>query len=103
MIALDPLPSPIRFIRRDWLSANHVLLCGSGGNVLVDSGYVTRVPLTLSLLRSEQGIGDAPLALLVNTHGHSDHVGGNAAIKAAYGCPIAFPAAEAPLVDAWDS
>ncbi len=103
MIALDPLPSPIRFIRRDWLSANHVLLCGSGGNVLVDSGYVTRVPLTLSLLRSEQGIGDAPLALLVNTHGHSDHVGGNAAIKAAYGCPIAFPAAEAPLVDAWDT
>jgi len=103
MNARDRLPPPVRFFLRDWLSANHVLLSGAQGHVLIDSGYVTHAPLTLSLLRSPRGIGDAPLALLVNTHGHSDHVGGNAAIKAAYGCPIAFPAAEAPLVDAWDT
>lgn len=103
MNARDRLPPAVRFIRRDWLSANHVLLSGPEGHVLVDSGYVAHAPLTLSLLRSPQGIGDAPLALLVNTHGHSDHVGGNAAIRQAYGCPIAFPAAEAPLVDAWDT
>lgn len=103
MNARDRLPPPVRFILRDWLSANHVLLSGPDGNVLVDSGYVTHAPHTLSLLRSPQGIGEAPLTLLVNTHGHSDHVGGNAAIRQAYGCPIAFPAAEAPLVDAWDT
>ncbi len=103
MTAHDTLPACIRFIRRDWLSSNHVLLCGREGHVLVDSGYVTRVAQTLALLRSEAGIGTAPLALIVNTHGHSDHVGGNATIQAAYGCPIAFPAAEAPLVDAWDT
>lgn len=98
------LPPQVSVFVRDWLSANHVLLKDDRrGHVLVDSGYVTHAPLTLSLLRSAAGIGHAPLRKLVNTHGHSDHVGGNAAIKAAYGCPIAFPAAEAPFVDAWDT
>lgn len=103
MSAHVTLPPSLRFILRDWLSANHVVLLSRDGHVLVDTGYVTHVPRTLALLRSAQGIGDAPLARIVNTHGHSDHVGGNAALKAAYGCPIAFPAAEAPLVDAWDT
>ena len=44
----------------------------------------------------------APLAKIVNTHCHSDHMGGNAALVRAYGCPIAVPEAEAPLIEAWD-
>jgi glyoxylase-like metal-dependent hydrolase (beta-lactamase superfamily II) len=40
--------------------------------------------------------------MVVNTHCHSDHMGGNAALARAYGCPIAVPAGEAPLIAAWD-
>ena len=29
-------------------------------------------------------------------------MGGNAALRRAYGCPIAVPAGEAPLIEAWD-
>jgi glyoxylase-like metal-dependent hydrolase (beta-lactamase superfamily II) len=40
--------------------------------------------------------------LLVNTHCHSDHMGGNAAVQRVYGCPTLVPADEAPLIRAWD-
>jgi len=87
---------------RDWLSANHVLLKSRDGHVLIDTGYVRHLPLTLALLRSPRGLGNEPLAAIVNTHCHSDHMGGNAAVKRAYGCPVAVPAGEAPLIEAWD-
>lgn len=97
-----PLPSQLRVFVRDWLSSNNVLLKSRDGHVLIDSGYTTHAPLTLALLASERGVGDAPLALVANTHCHSDHVGGNAAIARRYGCPIAVPATEAPFVARWD-
>jgi glyoxylase-like metal-dependent hydrolase (beta-lactamase superfamily II) len=95
------LPPQLHVFVRDWLSANNVLLQSRDGHVLIDSGYSTHAPLTLALV--DRVLGSAPLARLVNTHGHSDHVGGNAAIKQAHACPIAFPAAEADLVDRWDT
>ena len=96
------LPPQVHVFVRDWLSSNNVLLKGRGGNVLIDSGYARHVPMTLALLATRQGLDDAPLARLVNTHCHSDHMGGNAAIRARYRCPVMLPAGEAPLIDAWD-
>jgi glyoxylase-like metal-dependent hydrolase (beta-lactamase superfamily II) len=87
---------------RDWLSANQVVLRGRDGGVVIDSGYGKHAPLTLALEASRMGLDGAPLAKLVNTHCHSDHMGGNAALRRAYGCPIAVPAGEAPLIEAWD-
>lgn len=95
-------PSEVQVLVRDWLSANHVLLKGDDGAVLVDTGYVRHAPFTLALLRSEPVLGKAPLAKIVNTHCHSDHMGGNAAIAQAYGCTIGVPEGEAPLIEAWD-
>jgi hydroxyacylglutathione hydrolase len=37
-----------------------------------------------------------------NTHWHPDHIGGNAAIKAATGCTVTGPAAEAAKIDTLD-
>ena len=98
----DLLPPQLHVFVRDWLSSNNILLKSRDGHVLIDSGYVRHAPLTLALLASERGLGDAPLAWLVNTHCHSDHVGGNAAIVRRYECPVAVPEAEAPLVERWD-
>ncbi len=96
------LPPQMHVFVRDWLSANQVVLRSRDGCVVIDSGYGKHVPLTLALVASRQGLDGAPLAKLVNTHCHSDHVGGNAALRRAYGCTIAVPAGEAPLVAAWD-
>ena len=96
------LPPQMHVFVRDWLSSNNVLLKSDLGHVLIDSGYLAHSAMTLSLIATPRGLGSAPLAKLVNTHCHSDHMGGNAAIKARYGCPIALPEGEAPLVDAWD-
>jgi glyoxylase-like metal-dependent hydrolase (beta-lactamase superfamily II) len=102
-MAADLFPPQLHVFVRDWLSANHVLLKSRDGNVLVDSGYGRHAPLTLALLATPRGLGDEPLAWLVNTHCHSDHVGGNAAVADRYACPIAIPQGEAAAVERWDT
>jgi glyoxylase-like metal-dependent hydrolase (beta-lactamase superfamily II) len=94
------LPTQIQVFERGWLSSNNVLLKGRDGAALVDSSYVTHAPQTLALL--EHALGTARLARLVNTHCHSDHMGGNRAVQEAHGCRTTIPAGEAPLIDRWD-
>ena len=96
------LPPQMHVFVRDWLSANQVVLKSRDGGVVIDSGYCKHAPLTLALVASRMGLDGAPLAKLVNTHCHSDHMGGNAALRRAYGCAIAVPAGEAPSIAAWD-
>ena len=96
------LPPQVHVFVRDWLSSNNVLLKSRDGHVLIDSGHMRHAALTLALLRTPQGIAAEPLARLVNTHCHSDHMGGNAAIRSRYACPIAVPFGEAPIIEAWD-
>jgi glyoxylase-like metal-dependent hydrolase (beta-lactamase superfamily II) len=92
----------ITVFERGWLSSNNVLLRGHGGDgaVLVDSGYWTHADQTIALLH--RALAGGRLDRIVNTHLHSDHCGGNAAIQAAFGCEIDVPAGEAEDVDAWD-
>src|SRR6478672_4250718 len=93
------LPPSMRVFERGWLSSNNVLFTGDQP-ALVDSGYVTHSAQTLALV--SHALSTQPLALLVNTHLHSDHCGGNAALQAAYGCRTIIPAAEADKVARWD-
>jgi len=90
----------MRVLERGWLSSNSVVMTAPGDTVVVDSGYLSHVPHTLSLV--EDALGGRALDRLVNTHCHSDHMGGNAALQSRYGCHTAVPAGEAPLIDRWD-
>jgi len=94
------LPPSIQVIERGWLSSNNVVLHARTSATVVDSGYGTHVPQTLALL--EHALAGKKLARLVNTHCHSDHMGGNAAIQKKYGCTTSIPEGEAPLIDRWD-
>ena len=95
------LPSSIRVIERGWLNCNSIVLLAPGDNVLVDSGYCTHRERTLELLASREGLDRQPLERLVNTHCHSDHMGGNAAVASQYGCRITIPAGEVKHVEPW--
>lgn len=93
------LPATMRVFERGWLSSNNVLFTGPQ-SALVDSGYVTHAAQTLALV--DHALEGRPLARLLNTHLHSDHCGGNAALQARYRCHTLIPAAEADKVRAWD-
>jgi glyoxylase-like metal-dependent hydrolase (beta-lactamase superfamily II) len=94
------LPEGIQVIERGWLSSNNVVLHAHTGAVVVDSGYGAHVPQTLALI--ERALAGKELVRLVNTHCHSDHMGGNAAIRKKYGCRTSIPEGEAALIDGWD-
>ena len=95
------LPPEIIVIERGWLSANNVLLLGRDRTALVDSGYCSHAAQTVALV--ERALGGRPLDWLLNTHLHSDHCGGNAALKERY--PLLqtlIPPGQAAQVYAWD-
>jgi glyoxylase-like metal-dependent hydrolase (beta-lactamase superfamily II) len=94
------LPRSVQVIERGWLSANNIVLHDEGSATVIDSGYGAHVPQTLALL--ERALAGKNLARLVNTHCHSDHMGGNAAIQRKYGCRTSIPSGEAAIVDRWD-
>jgi glyoxylase-like metal-dependent hydrolase (beta-lactamase superfamily II) len=102
-MASPALPATVRVVARDWLNSNNIVLLQPGRNVVVDTGYASHAHDTLALLRQAQHLGDQPLHLIVNTHCHSDHMGGNALLARTYGCPVAVPEGEAPSIRAWDT
>ena len=94
------LPESMHVLQRGWLSSNNILFTGGEQSALVDSGYATHAPQTLNLVAHL--LRGRRLDLLVNTHLHSDHCGGNAALQQAYGCRTLIPEAEARAVRDWD-
>ena len=100
-MASPALPRGVSVFERGWLSANNILLDGPSGATLVDSGYASHSDQTVALV--ESALGPRPLVQLLNTHLHSDHCGGNAALQARYpGLQTWIPPGEAESVRAWD-
>lgn len=97
------LPPGIEIFERGWLSANNIFLYSDEDVSLVDSGYCAHQKMTLELVRNAlTRHGFNKLNKVVNTHLHSDHCGGNAALSAAFDCEIWIPEAEALAVQNWD-
>lgn len=94
------LPRSMRVFERGWLSANNILFLEGERAALVDSGYVAHADQTVALLR--HGLDGRALTRLVNTHGHSDHIGGNARVAAEFGCAILVPEGYRQVVADWD-
>ena len=88
------------FFERPYPSANAVLLLGPTP-VLVDPGFGSDVPALLEWLAANSVEADK-LGCVVNTHYHSDHVGGNHALQLHYGLEVAAHAYDAAMVNSRD-
>jgi glyoxylase-like metal-dependent hydrolase (beta-lactamase superfamily II) len=96
-----------RVIERGWLSANNIVLHGEPGEgaLLIDSGHSVHAAQTVALVRAALNAhpaGPQPLTRLVNTHLHSDHCGGNAALQAHWRPRTAVPPGHADAARRWD-
>lgn len=95
------LPQGMTIFERGWLSSNNILIQGREAAALIDSGYVSHAPQTLALV--DAALEGRVLDVLVNTHLHSDHCGGNAALQHRYPALQTWIApGQSAHVAAWD-
>jgi glyoxylase-like metal-dependent hydrolase (beta-lactamase superfamily II) len=94
------LPASLLVLERGWLSSNNILFLEGEQAALIDSGYVSHASQTVALL--EQALAGRRLTRLLNTHSHSDHIGGNAAVAEAFGCRVVVPAGIDATIAEWD-
>ena len=99
------LPPGMTVLERGWLSANNIVFTAQTGDdegaAVVDTGYVTHSAQTQALI--ESALHGQPLTRILNTHLHSDHCGGNAALQQAYPQVQTFIApGQAEAVRSWD-
>lgn len=98
-----PALAGLQVLQRGWLSSNNLLIPAAddeAGATLIDASHVTHAAQTVALLR--HALAGAPLARVVNTHLHSDHCGGNAALQRAFGAQLLIPPGQADVIAAWD-
>lgn len=97
----DPAFQGLAVFERGWLSSNNVLVHDDeAGALLIDTGHCVHAGQTIDLLR--RALGGRPLARVVNTHLHSDHCGGNAAIERAFGVSAHVPRGSWEAASRWD-
>lgn len=75
---------------------------GTEGVVLVDSGTREHFPRVKARLDG-LGLGAGDVVMLVNTHAHADHIGGNGQAVAAYRPVVAAPAGAESWIEDFDT
>jgi glyoxylase-like metal-dependent hydrolase (beta-lactamase superfamily II) len=98
-----PALEDVTVFERGWLSSNNILLHGRDGEAatLIDSSHCLHAEQTIALVRNALRPGET-LTTLINTHLHSDHCGGNAAVQRAFGARTVIPPGEADAIARWD-
>ncbi|MBX3645303.1 MAG: MBL fold metallo-hydrolase [Rubrivivax sp.] len=98
--ASPPLGPGLHVLERGWLSSNNILLDDGDGATLVDTGHSVHAAQTVALLRAL--LGTRPLRGVLNTHLHSDHCGGNAALQREWGVAVSVPIGSWQAARDWD-
>jgi len=76
------------FIERGFLNGNHFVY-RSDSPVLIDTGYISGFDETQELI-TRLGVNLPDISLIISTHTHCDHIGGNNRIQQKSGCDIAL-------------
>ncbi|MEM7335501.1 MAG: MBL fold metallo-hydrolase [Chloroflexota bacterium] len=77
---MPKLPPFFKFIQRGWFNCNSIIVDYEDQPTLIDSGHLLYANETVDLIRGA-GVEPENLGLIVTTHGHSDHHGGNKLLK----------------------
>lgn len=97
------LPPQVTFLERGVLHSNSAVVSGEGGRfLLVDTGYCTGVDELVGAIEERAGRPLAQLELILNTHAHPDHTGGNAALVERTGCAVVMSEIDRILVESGD-
>jgi hydroxyacylglutathione hydrolase len=88
------------FVERGWLNANHFVFNGRE-KVLIDTGYISDFEDTKKFIR-DLGVDLREVNLIVGTHSHCDHIGGNRKIQDLSECKIAMHKIEKSFMDSGD-
>lgn len=85
---IENIEGRLFFIERGWLNANHFVFNGRK-KALIDTAYKTHLDKTLYYIK-QAGVEPDKVQLIISTHGHCDHIGGNKHIQEISGCDIAM-------------
>jgi hydroxyacylglutathione hydrolase len=96
----DEILKDLFFIERGYLNSNHFVY-RSKSPVLIDTGYIADFNETAGVI-NDLGISLSDVTLIINTHTHCDHIGGNKAIQEASGCDIALHKVGKYFIDSRD-
>ena len=99
MTVAEILPD-LFFVQRGYLNANHFVFRGDRP-VLIDTAFLPHFDQTQQIL-SGIGVDLGRVGLIVNTHCHCDHIGGNRRIQELSGCEIALHRVGKHFIDSHD-
>lgn len=95
------LAPDVWFIERDWRNCNH-FVAREPRVTLIDTGYGPDLGDTIAALEAV-GVRPGDIELIVNTHCHCDHAGGNSALIAQSGAEVWMHVCEKERIDRLDA